>query len=240
MRKPGHDKPFGPVETLFDCLADVVFFIKDTNGRYVVVNKTMVKRSGLADKHELIGKTPAEALGPELGVSYEKQDQAVLRTGEPVINQLELHVYPNRSVGWCLTNKHPLRDDQGVVTGLAGVSQDLRAPDRHHEEFQKLQSVIAHTENHLADPPDIKTLSAIAKMSPFQLDRRMRQAFGLSTGQWVLQQRLDLARKELLETDTPIAEIALNAGYRDQSAFSRQFHRATGLTPSAFRRARGI
>ena len=115
----------------------------------------------------------------------------------------------------------------------------MRSADRHNSEYRNLQSVITYTEEHLADPPDIKTLSNIAGMSAFQLDRRMRQAFGLSTGQWVLKQRLDLARKELAETDTPIAEIALNAGYRDQSAFTRQFHRATGLTPSTFRRARG-
>ena len=233
------EKHFRAVEPLFDCLRDIVFFIKDRQGRYVVVNKTLALRSGLADKNALIGKTPAEALGKELGVSYEKQDQAVLRTGDPIVNQLELHIYPNRSVGWCVTNKQAIHDDQGAVSGLAGVSQDLRAPDRHHKDFQSLQSIIEYTEDHLADPPDVRKLAAIAKMSPFQLDRRMRQAFGLSTGQWVLQQRLDLARKELLETDTPIAEIALMAGYRDQSAFTRQFHRATGLAPSAFRRARG-
>ena len=238
MRKATFDKRSWPIEALFDCLADIVFFIKDTEGRYLVVNDTLLKRCGLADKKQLIGKTPVEALGAQLGVSYEKQDQIVLRTGDPIVNQLELHVYPNRTVGWCLTNKRALHNSQGAVSGLVGVSQDLRSADRHHEEYQKLQSIIAYTEDNLADPPDIKTLSKIAGMSPFQLDRRMRQAFGLSTGQWVLKQRLDLARKELLETDAPIAEIALDAGYRDQSAFTRQFHRATGLTPSAFRRAR--
>ncbi len=229
-------KELGPVEQLFDCLSDVVFFIKDADGRYVVVNDTLARRCGAARKSELIGKTPSQVLGASLGASYEKQDQAVLETGEPILNQLELHIYPNRSVGWCMTNKRALRANDGAFAGLTGISQDLRAPDMNHEDYAQLQSAIEYADEHLGDPPDTETLSLVARMSPYQLDRRMRRTFGLTTGQWVLKQRLDLARRELLQTNKPIIEIALNAGYRDQSAFSRQFLRATGFAPSAFRK----
>ncbi len=91
---------------------------------------------------------------------------------------------------------------------------------------------------HISDPPNVKTLSEVGGLSPYQLDRRVRQVFGLTTGQWILKQRLELARQQLLQTNIPISEIALNAGYREQSAFSRQFIRATGFTPSEFRKAR--
>ena len=226
----------GPVEQLFDCLSDVVFFIKDADGRYVVVNDTLTRRCGAERKIDLIGRTPSQVLGASLGASYEKQDQAVLETGDPILNQLELHIYPNRSIGWCMTNKRALRADDGAFAGLAGISQDLRAPDMNHEDYAQLKSAIEYADEHLSDPPDIDTLSSIAQLSPYQLDRRMRRTFGLTTGQWVLKQRLDFARRGLLQTDIPIIEIALNAGYRDQSAFSRQFLRATGFTPTAFRK----
>ncbi len=232
-----YEQPW-PVEALFDCLPDVVFFIKDTMGNYVVVNDTLVKRCGAQDKSFLIGKTPSQVLGPDLGASYEKQDKTVLKTGEPIVNQLELHVYPNRSIGWCITNKRPMHDANGLMTGLSGISQDLRAPDMSDDPNEELQPIFDYVDDHLSDPPNIKVLSAIGGLSPYQLDRRVRQVFGLSTGQWILKQRLDLARQQLLQTNISIAEIALNAGYREQSAFSRQFIRATGFTPSAFRRAR--
>ena len=227
-----------PVEELFDCLLDVVFFIKDNDGNYVVVNDTLVKRCGVQDKALLIGRTPSQVLGPDLGVSYEKQDRTVLKTGEPIINQLELHVYPNRSIGWCITNKRPLRDVEGNLTGLTGISQDLRAPDLSDDPDNELQVVMEYVADHLSEPPNIKVLSTISALSAYQLDRRIRRVFGLSTGQWILKQRLELARQQLLQTNIPIAEIAFNAGYREQSAFSRQFIRATGFTPSAFRKAR--
>ena len=75
-------------------------------------------------------------------------------------------------------------------------------------------------------------------MSVYQLDRRMRRVFGLTTGQWVLQTRISHARDRLIDTDLPIAAIALEAGYSDQSSFTRQFRRSTGLSPSGFRRLR--
>jgi hypothetical protein len=43
-------------EELFDCLVDLVFFIKNIRGEYVVVNQTLVERCGRHDKNELIGR----------------------------------------------------------------------------------------------------------------------------------------------------------------------------------------
>ncbi len=230
------DKRYCPTEELFDCLPDTVFFIKNTAGQYAVVNETLVKRCGLRRKSELIGKKPSEVQGRSLGADYEKQDLKVLSSGQPIVNQLELHTYPDRSLGWCMTNKYAVYDDEGILLGLAGVSQDLRAPDENHADYAQLQSVIEYTENHLYLPPDVKSLSERAGFSPYQLDRRIRDIFGLSTGQWILKLRLDLARKQLLTTKLPIADIANNVGYADQSAFSRQLHRATGFSPLAFRK----
>ena len=47
-------------EALFDHIPDVVFFIKDREGRYLVVNQTLVTRCGRQHKSELIGKTAAD------------------------------------------------------------------------------------------------------------------------------------------------------------------------------------
>jgi AraC-like DNA-binding protein len=54
----------------------------------------------------------------------------------------------------------------------------------------------------------------------------------------VLQTRINHARKRLIDTDLPIAAVALESGYSDQSSFTRQFRRSTGLSPSEFRRLR--
>ena len=225
-------------EELFDHLADIVYFIKDANGKYLVVNETLVTRCGVANKQSLIGRTPAEVLRAPLGDRFASQDRDVLKSGKPLLSQLELHVHPTGEVGWCMTTKLPLRDQRGKVVGLVGVSQDLRIPDIETEDYQQMASAIEFAEQNLSAPPSVEKLATIAQMSRYQLDRRMRRVFGLTTGQWLLKVRLDVAQRLLQETNQSISAVALEAGYSDQSAFTRQFRRATGLTPGEYRAAR--
>ena len=224
-------------EVVFDCLPDTVFFIKDAHGRYLAVNQTLVHRCGLFGKPELLGKTPTEVLGQQFATGYEAQDETVIATGQAITKKLELHHYPNQEVGWCLTNKFPFLDDSGTPIGLVGVSQDLRLPNLSSDDYEHVAAAVSYAEDHIADAPTVDNLSAVASMSPYRLDRRLRRVFGLSVGQWMLKQRIDFARQQLSDSSLSIAAVALKSGYADQSAFTRQFRLTTGMSPSAFRRA---
>ncbi|MFB3130120.1 MAG: PAS domain-containing protein, partial [Lysobacteraceae bacterium] len=48
------------IEALFDAIPDVLFFIKDLQGRYTHVNQTMLRRLGLRARKDVIGRTAAE------------------------------------------------------------------------------------------------------------------------------------------------------------------------------------
>lgn len=230
-------EPF-TAETLFDRLPDIVYFIKNGFGQYIVVNQTLVDRCGLRRKSDLLGKTAGQVLPAPLGARFEAQDLKVLRTGQALVAQLELHVYASRDVGWCLTSKLPLVATDASVVGLVGVSQDLRIPDARADEYQHVLAGIDWAEDRLATPPTVTQIARVAGMSRFQLDRRMRAVFGLNTGQWLLQRRLDRAQRLLSTTGDSVTSVAQRCGYSDQSAFTRQFRQATGLTPTEFRKAR--
>lgn len=73
---------------------------------------------------------------------------------------------------------------------------------------------------------------------PAHLARAFRQQFRMSLGSYVRQLRLDWAAGELVRRDSPLAEVALAAGFADQSHFTRAFKRYAGLTPSAYRSTR--
>ena len=103
------------VEELFDRVPDVVFFVKDLHGRYRVVNQTLVTRCGGRSKNDLLGRTAREVFPAPLGIRFLEQDLAVCRTGSAITLQLELHLYPTRLEGWCLTDKIPLRDHEGCL-----------------------------------------------------------------------------------------------------------------------------
>lgn len=230
------EEPF-TAEELFDCLTDVVFFIKNSRGQYVVVNRELVERCGRRGKTELIGRRADEVFPPPLGLSYRAQDEALLQSGEPILNQLELQLNHSGGTGWCLTNKLPLRGRQGQVVGLVGISRDLQAPNEREADFARVAQAVQHLQTHLDQPLTVSDLAAVAGLSAYQLDQRIRRIFQLTVGQFLHKVRMDAAVRRLQETNAPVAMIALDCGYSDQSAFTRQFRQTVGLSPTEFRRA---
>ncbi len=221
------------VLALFDELPDTVFFIKDQDGNYSHGNRTLLRRLGLRSLAGLVGR-PASALFPgALGVGYSEQDRRVL-AGDNVHNQLEMHLYADGSSGWCLTSKRPLRVG-GRICGVIGTSRDLHLPGRHDRGYRELAKVVEHLRGELRQPLPFRQLAALAGLSLSQLERRFRQVFQLSPQQLLTRFRIEHAL-HLLGGDTAIADIALACGYRNHSAFARQFRTSIGLSPRDCRR----
>jgi len=219
---------------LFDRLPDVVFFAKNGAGRYVAVNITLVHRLGMNRKDELLGRTTADLFPPPLGARYLAQDLGVCRSGREISDLLELHLYPNRLEGWCVTNKSPLRGRAGRVIGLVGTSRDVHAPASGARSLEDLAETVLHIQEHYAEPLRVDRLAAMARMSPYQLTRRIRALFGLTPAQLIIKTRVDAAR-HMLHGAEPIGLIAVACGYCDQSALTRQFKAVVGLTPAQYR-----
>lgn len=227
-------------EALFDCLPDVVFFLKNRRCEYVVVNQTLVERCGRRSKDELLGRRTDELFPSPLGESYRAQDERVLRRGEAILSQLELHVYVTGGPGWCLTNKLPLRDRRGAVAGVVGISRDLRVANERGRDFSSVAKMVRHIQENIGERLRVKDLAAGAGLSGYQFEQRIRGIFQLTAGQLIQKTRMDAAVRRLRDTRDSIAVIALDCGYSDQSAFTRQFRQTTGLTPSEYRMVYGV
>jgi AraC family transcriptional regulator len=82
-------------------------------------------------------------------------------------------------------------------------------------------------------------VAAAIDVHPGHLARTFRRHFRCTAGQYVRRLRVEHAAGLLAQTDRPLAEIALDAGFADQSHFATTFRRQIGLTPLAYRRAFG-
>jgi AraC-like DNA-binding protein len=235
MDSTGPFSEHATTEALFDALPDVVFFIKDAAGRYVRVNQTLADRCAGGDKTKLIGKRPAEVFPAALASSYARQDETVLKTGKPVEHQLELHIYPGSKAGWCLTTKHPLRDAKGRIIGVTGISRDLNAPSDKASGFAELAAALKHMQQHFAESLRIDDIAKKAGLSVYQFEQRVQRLFQMSPLQLLHKLRLDEATRLLRETDHSLADIAIETGWCDQSAFTRHFSRYAGMAPGKFR-----
>jgi AraC-like DNA-binding protein len=225
------------LERLFDVLPDVVFFVKNRAGCYTHVNRTLMRRLGLRRRTEVIGRHAAALFPEPLGTRYAAQDMQVLAADRSIENHLEVHLFPDRAPGWCLTCKYPLHRRDEVI-GVVGISRDLGRPDERHPIYDRLMRVVEYLEAHYPETVHVETLAALADVSVAQLERHCQRVFQLNPGQMLTKLRIDAAMR-LLREQGSIAAVGQACGYSDQSAFTRQFRKLTGLTPGQYRVLRG-
>lgn len=223
------------LEQLFDTTPEVAFFMKDDQGRYTVVNDSLVERHGMQSKAQVIGRRTSEICPGDFGRIPSEQDAVVLRTGRPLIDHLELHWYAPHKPGWCLTTKLPVRDAEGRIIGIIGTSRDVRAAIMTKDIPFGFATALDYFERHVDDPMTPAELAKRARLPAARFARLMKRFFGITTSQFIIKTRVAAASRLLLDTDQSIAEIAISCGFYDHSAFTRAFRSATGVTPTHYR-----
>ncbi len=111
-------------------------------------------------------------------------------------------------------------------------------PSVHSLDRIRLRRVLDYIAANIGDDITLATLAGIAGYSPFHFARKFTLAMGISPHRYISRIRLENAMAELAAGKLPLAEIALNAQFSSQASFTRAFHRATGMTPQAYRRRR--
>ncbi len=99
-----------------------------------------------------------------------------------------------------------------------------------------LRLVTEYIHDNLDRNISLMELSGLTNLSLHHFARMFKQATALTSYQYVIQQRIDRAKKLLTETDISITEIALRVGCTDASHFSHLFRQFVGLSPAAYRK----
>lgn len=117
---------------------------------------------------------------------------------------------------------------------LAGLGRK-RACTRAAGRPRWLDRVIERLEAMDVPPRSVRELAALAGVHPVHFARVFRRHHGCTPAEYLRRLRLDAACRHLKSTREPIAEIALRAGFSDQSHLNRAFREAFGITPARFR-----
>lgn len=103
---------------------------------------------------------------------------------------------------------------------------------------QKVTSALEFIEAHFLEPISLKDVAIAIHSSPTHLATLVKQETNYTIGQWITRIRLTEACSRLLHTPTPISEMAATLGWQDTTHFIRQFKKAYGETPAAWRKKR--
>jgi PAS domain S-box-containing protein len=124
------------LRTLIDNLPDNVF-VKDTGSRLIIDNIAHRRLLGATSQEEVLGKTDFDFFAPELAAQYRADEQAVIQSGQPLVNHEEPTVDPAGERHWLLTSKVPLRDSRGKIAGIVGINRDITERKRAEEELKR-------------------------------------------------------------------------------------------------------
>jgi PAS domain S-box-containing protein len=137
------------LRTLIDNLPDFIY-VKDSDCRIIVANKSSVEFMGFTSESQLIGKTDLDIFTDENGNRGFAQDLAVVQTGFPILNREEEFVDARGMHRWLLTTKIPIYNEHGKISGLVGLKHDITI--RKQIEFELKESernlILQNTEYH--------------------------------------------------------------------------------------------
>ena len=125
-----------------------------------------------------------------------------------------------------------------MVARLSSLSPNAVASHRRLGLTERqLMQVTDFIRDNLAMPIRLSELAALAGLSSSQFGRAFKISTGTTPHRWQLDARIESAKRMLSDRRSSLVEIALDAGFSEQSHFSRAFRAATGASPSAWRRA---
>ena len=143
------------LRTLIDNLPDGIY-VKDRDGRKILVNIADAHACGKQIESEVIGKNDFDLFPEEIARGFYEDDQKVIKTGNPVLNREEFVVESNGKKKWLLTSKLPLRDSENNVIGLIGIGHDITTRKNAEEGLKKAYEQLEKVNNDLINANKVK------------------------------------------------------------------------------------
>ena len=143
---------------------------------------------------------------------------------------------------------HLVRRDHGTAVANKVARRSLVPPHRDGGQAQYIRrpvpapqqatttSARAWALGRLDRPLTLRDLAAQESMSVRTFTRRFREEVGVSPGQWLTQQRVELARQLLEDTDLSVDQVAHDAGFGTPASMRQHLQTALGVSPTAYRR----
>jgi AraC family transcriptional regulator len=108
--------------------------------------------------------------------------------------------------------------------------------DRGRLSPAQVRRLTEYIDSRLNESPNLETLAAVAGLGLWSFTRHFRESFGRTPHAYIIERRIDRARRLLTQGRMPIKEVASDCGFADQAHMTRVFRTHLGTTPAALRR----
>jgi PAS domain S-box-containing protein len=205
------------LRSLIDNLPDYIY-VKDTQYRYAIDNIAHRKFLGARSEQEVIGKRITDFFPPELVEQFARDDQRIIENGEVLLNREEPLFDAQGRKRWHSTTKVPLRNNEGQIVGLVGISRDITERKEAEEKLQEANAELARSKAEVEMVfADLQKSHEELKSAQFQLIQaeKMQSVGRLAAGVAhevknplaILGMGIDYMTKNLVSTDANLGLI---------------------------------
>jgi PAS domain S-box-containing protein len=171
--------------TLLDNIPDRVFF-KDLTSRFTRINRSLCEHFHIPHPRDAAGRSDRDFFTAEHADAALRDEQQVIRTGEPMLGKIERETLPDGGAAWALTSKLPLKNRQGQVVGTFGISRDITELKAIEEQLKTERNLLRSLIDNLPDYIYVKDAEGRYVMD----NLAHRQLLGVSTEQEILGKKL--------------------------------------------------
>lgn len=109
-----------------------------------------------------------------------------------------------------------------------------------NESFSRMRPVLDYLEQNYRDPIELSDVAKVLKVSPSRASRIFQELMGVSYKDYLLQMRINEAKRLLISTQDNVADICFESGFQSLASFYRQFGQESGTSPLAYRARFGV
>ena len=215
---------------MMDALGHVGFYIKDAKDRIVTVNTHNCEISSFPSELDVIGKRSSDIWPTSVANACLSRDAKVRKTGKPLV--CGANILPPAPTTFYI---YPLRNASNRIIGTMCFFITTQQITDNLSSRKKLEPALKRISNLSLPPPSLHELAKATNLSPSHFRRIFAEHFGESPSRYAIRLRLNKARIIMEESSKPLAQVAIENGFYDQSHFIKAFRTHYKMTPSAYR-----
>lgn len=117
-----------------------------------------------------------------------------------------------------------------------GSMFEILGEDAEKQNIRQLRKAVQYIKQNYDKAITAETLASMVNLSPVYFSYLFKKNMGMNMTDYITECRMETAKKQLLETDMTIYEIAVSVGFQDQRYFSKRFKQIVGKTPTEYRK----
>ena len=133
---------------------DCVYF-KDRESRFIALSSSLADKHGQQGIADIIGKTDFDFFSKDHAQPAFDDEQAIIKTGKPLLGKLEKETWADGRISWVVTNKLPLRNEKGEIIGTFGISKDIT-------ESKQMEAALEKSQRELIDASRLAGMAEVA------------------------------------------------------------------------------